>query len=59
MLWPFLMPSITRVPSTTSLVSTRTEGLYPVGFDEPEHQVLLQPHQYLPVNRWQRRVPER
>jgi hypothetical protein len=25
------------VPSTTSLVSTRTEGLDPVGFDEPHH----------------------
>jgi hypothetical protein len=46
-------------PITTSLVSTRTEGLYPVGFDEPEHQILQQPHQYLPVNRWQRRVPDR
>src|SRR5215210_4994154 len=45
--------------STTSLVSAWTEGFYPLGFDEPQHQILQQPHQYLPVNRWQCRVPDR
>src|SRR5215210_660021 len=55
-----LLPTSEKTSSsTTSLVSTWTEGLYPLGFDEPQHQILQQPHQYLPVNRWQRRVPER
>jgi hypothetical protein len=34
------LPLFAEVPSTTLLVSTRTEGLDPVSRDEPQHQVL-------------------
>jgi hypothetical protein len=34
------------------LVSAWTEGLDPVGLDQPHHQVFQQPHQDLPMNRW-------
>src|SRR5215212_805034 len=48
-----------RSTSTTSLVSAWMEGLDPLGFDEPHHQILQQPHQYLPVDGRKRGVPLR
>ena len=39
-------------PSTTSLVSAWTEGLDPIGLDQPHHQIFQQPHQHPPMNRW-------
>src|SRR4051794_364959 len=44
-------------PDTTSLVSTRTEGLDPVGFDEPHHQILRQPQHHVLLDCRKRSVP--
>lgn len=41
-------------PSTTSLVSSRTEGLNLVGLNEPEDEILKQPEQDLPMDMRQR-----
>ena len=39
-----------RCPSTTSLVSSRTERLDLIGLDKPQHEILEQPEQHLPMD---------
>src|SRR5919112_3902378 len=56
---PAALVILKTIPSTTSLVSAWTEGLDPLGFDEPHHQILQQPHQYLSVDGRKRGVPLR
>ena len=43
-----------QATSTTSLVSSRTEGLDLIGLDEPEDEILEQPEQDLPMDMRQR-----
>ena len=39
-----------EMPTTTWLVSSRTEGLDLIGLDEPEHEILEEPEQDLPMH---------
>ena len=45
---------ITRPVLTTLLVSPGTEGLDLLGVEQPEHEILEQPEQHLPMHSRQR-----
>ncbi len=45
------------IPSTTLLVSPRTEGLDLIGLEEPENEILEEPEQHLAMHGRQRASP--